>query len=198
VNSLSRRSFLATASGTAAAIFTGKSRADYAGDSFSPSNDLPAELTPLVKQKRTAILDAMAQHDIPGAAVSLIYKGKAVWTEGFGVTDRIAGRPVNTRTIFSIQSTTKNITATAILLAVQKGILNLDRPITTYLPGFSVNSRFESAPQEKMTLRLLLSHTAGFTHEAPIGNNFLCRGTLFDDGLSELFDVVPGSGSRML
>ncbi len=63
------------------------------------------------------------------------------------------------------------MTAAAIMLAVQRGLLDLDKPIAAYLPDFTVNSRFEAKPQAKMTLRHLLSHRAGFTHEAPIGNN---------------------------
>jgi CubicO group peptidase (beta-lactamase class C family) len=50
--------------------------------------------------------------------------------------------------------------------------LDLDVPIGEYVPEFTVQSRFEAAPQEKITLRQLLSHRAGFTHEAPIGNNY--------------------------
>ncbi len=75
-------------------------------------------------------------------------------------------------TIFSIQSTSKNITAVATLLAVQHGLLDLDVPIAAYLPDFGVQSRFEAVPQGKITLRLLLSHHAGLTHEAPVGNNY--------------------------
>jgi len=48
----------------------------------------------------------------------------------------------------------------------------LDVPITTYLPGFTVHSAFEPHPERRITLRMLLGHTAGFTHEAPIGNNY--------------------------
>jgi len=92
--------------------------------------------------------------------------------EGFGVTDRPSGRPVQVDTIFSIQSTSKNLTAAAMLIAVQAGIVDLDEPITSYVPDFVVRSRFESAPQKRITLRLLLSHRAGFTHEAPVGNNY--------------------------
>jgi CubicO group peptidase (beta-lactamase class C family) len=79
---------------------------------------------------------------------------------------------VDLDTIFSIQSTSKNISATAIMLAVQRGRLDLDTPIVTWLPDFTVRSRFESSPERKITLRHLLSHRAGFTHEAPVGNNF--------------------------
>jgi CubicO group peptidase (beta-lactamase class C family) len=133
--------------------------------------DVPPDLQSLVAPERKNIVDTMATEDIPGAAVCLIHEGKS-WIEGFGVTDRVSNRHVSAETLFSIQSTSKNLTATAIMLAVQRELLNLDQPITTYLPDFSVQSRFEPVPQQKMTLRLLLSHRAGFTHEAPVGNNY--------------------------
>jgi CubicO group peptidase (beta-lactamase class C family) len=166
---LSRRSFLAACS---AATLVAPWNAVRAMESSAPKDGFPANLEPLVDRKRKAIEQAMAKDGIPGGAIALIYQGRVVWTEGFGVTDRASARPVDARTIFSVQSTSKHFTATAIMLAVQKGMLELDEPITTYLPDFTVHSRFERAPQKKMTLRLLLSHRAGFTHEAPLGNNY--------------------------
>ena len=56
------------------------------------------------------------------------------------------------------------------LLAVQDELVNLDTPITAYIPDFTVNSRFKYRPEQRITLRHLLNHTAGFTHEAPMGN----------------------------
>ena len=132
----------------------------------------PAELQSLISRERDSILAAMARDDVPGAAVCLFYQGKPAWVEGLGITDADSRRRVGAGTAFSIQSTSKNFTATAIMLAVQSGTLDLDKPITNYLEDFTVQSRFEALPQRKMTLRLLLSHRAGFTHEAPIGNNF--------------------------
>lgn len=166
---LSRRSFLAACSAATLVAPWNESRAM---ENSAPKDGLPASLGPLVDRKRKAIQEAMAKDEIPGGAVALVYEGKVVWTEGFGVTGRASARPVDAQTIFSVQSTSKHFTATAIMLAVQKGMLALDAPITTYLPDFAVHSRFESDPQKKMTLRLLLSHRAGFTHEAPVGNNY--------------------------
>jgi CubicO group peptidase (beta-lactamase class C family) len=113
---------------------------------------VPPELQTLIAPERSNILGTLASEDIPGAAICLINEGKA-WTEGFGVTDRVSNRRVSAGTIFSIQSTSKNLTATAIMLAVQRGFLDLDRPITSYVPEFTVQSRFqlawvEAAPQE--------------------------------------------------
>ncbi len=126
----------------------------------------------MIERERRRIRAAMQADDIAGAAVCLLHRGNAVWTEGFGVTDKDSNRPIGPGTVFSIQSTSKNMTAMAILRAVQHGLLDIDAPINSYLPDFTVQSRFESAPERKMTLRLLLSHRAGFTHEAPVGNNY--------------------------
>jgi CubicO group peptidase (beta-lactamase class C family) len=108
--------------------------------------DAPPDLQSLVVPERRKVLESMRREDIPGAAVCLIHEGKA-WIEGFGVTDRGSNRRVSTDTIFSIQSTSKNFTATAILLAVQRGLLDLDQPISAYLSDFTVQSRFEPVPQ---------------------------------------------------
>lgn len=166
-----RRSFVIGVAGAAAAAGFPLCRgASAAGATALIEAD--AQLRALIDRERTKILATMEKENIPGAAVCLVYDGKPVWIEGFGVTDRKSERRVSMDTIFSIQSTSKNMTTTAVMLAVQRGLLDLDKPITTWLPGFSVNSRFESKPQDKMTLRHLVSNRAGFTHEAPIGNNY--------------------------
>ena len=75
------------------------------------------------------------------------------------------------------------------MLAVQDGLLDLDEPITTYLPDFTVNSRWESQPQRQITLRHLLNHTAGFTHEAPVGNNYDPASPSWDTHLAGIPDT---------
>lgn len=166
----SRRSFIVGAGWTAAASVCALGQRTGAAESTSRS-EVPPELQSLVAPERRNVIENMAREDIPGAAVCLIRERDA-WIEGFGVTDRGSSRRVSTDTIFSIQSTSKNLTATAVMLAVQRGLLDLDQPIATYLPDLTVQSRFEPKPQQKMTLRHLLSHRAGFTHEAPVGNNY--------------------------
>lgn len=161
-----RRSLLAAGTTAAAALLA------HRGLGFESSMRVTPDVQELIERERAKILSVMKSDEVPGAAVCLLYQGKAAWLEGFGVTDLKSRRRISTGTIFSIQSTSKNFTATAIMLAVQRGLLDLDTPITAYLPEFRVHSRFESMPQDKMTLRLLLSHRAGFTHEAPVGNNY--------------------------
>lgn len=96
------------------------------------------------------------------------------------------GYPINSETLFSIQSMSKNITALAVMKGVQNGLLDLDAPISDYLPGFKINSCFEDNPEEKITLGMLLSNTAGFTHEAPVGNNYDFRPVSFADHIESI------------
>jgi len=171
MNQSTRRSFMVGAGCAVAGSIVG-ARRGISAEFGTTRADIAPELRELIENERKNILATMAKEDIPGAAVCFIYEGKPVWIEGFGVTDRRSNRAVGTDTIFSIQSTSKNFTTTAIMLAVQRGLLDLDRPITAYVPNFTVNSRFESKPAKKITLRHLLSHRAGFTHEASVGNNY--------------------------
>ena len=125
----------------------------------------------VIAKYQARIPELMAEQHIPGLAIALVDGDTVLWTEGFGHTDGDGSAPVTTDTIFSVQSMSKAFTATAVMRAVQAGRLDLDLPITTYLPDFTVHSALEPHPEQKITLRMLLSHTAGFTHEAPVGNN---------------------------
>jgi CubicO group peptidase (beta-lactamase class C family) len=139
----------------------------------SPRPALAADdpVATVVARYREQIPELMIEQRVPGLAVSLVDADQALWVEGFGHLDGPDSAPVTPDTVFSVQSMSKLFTATAVMQAVAGGRLDLDEPITTYLPDFTVHSAFEEHPERRTTLRMLLSHTAGFTHEAPIGNN---------------------------
>jgi CubicO group peptidase (beta-lactamase class C family) len=123
----------------------------------------------VIARYRERIPELMAQQGMPGLAVALVDGDRALWVEDFGYRDRPGGAPVTVDTIFSVESMSKLFTATAVMQAVGAGHVGLDEPITAYLPEFTLHSAFEEHPERKITLRMLLSHTAGFTHEAPLG-----------------------------
>lgn len=132
----------------------------------------PSRLTQVIKKYQQEIPQKMRQEKIPGLAIAIVDAQRVLWMKGFGFTNKEQKRPITTDTIFSIQSTSKTITSTAIMIAVQQGLLDLDQPVKKYLPSFTINSREEKNPAQHLTLRQLLSHTGGLTHEAPVGNNF--------------------------
>lgn len=127
--------------------------------------ELGAELTPIIQRRR-------AEELIPGLALGIVDGHGRTWSAGFGTLAEGDPRPVETTTMFSVQSMSKLITASAILTAVDRGLVSLESTVSELLPGFAVRSGFQSAPERTMTLRSLLHHTAGFTHEAPVGSNY--------------------------
>jgi CubicO group peptidase (beta-lactamase class C family) len=119
---------------------------------------------------RQRIPEIMAEDKVPGLSLALVDRDGIRWAAGFGYTDYDLKTPVTTETIFAICSISKTITATAVMIAVQDGLVELDVPIIEYWPQFTVNSRFEENPQKKITMRHLLSHTSGIARSAPVGN----------------------------
>jgi CubicO group peptidase (beta-lactamase class C family) len=126
----------------------------------------------VVAELQQRVPGLLEEHRLPGIAIGICDADATVWLAGFGST-RTGGLPIDGGTRFSVQSCSKMYTATAVLLAVQQGLVDLDAPILLYLPEFRVNSAFEEHPERRITLRHLLGHTAGFTHEAPVGSNYL-------------------------
>jgi CubicO group peptidase (beta-lactamase class C family) len=138
----------------------------------------------IIAATREKIPGIMARDNIPGLAVVLVDETGVLWAEGFGYTDDTGGTPVTPDTIFSLQSMSKSFTALAALMAVQDGLVDLATPVSAYLPEYQVNSIFEERPLDKITLADLLSHTAGFPHEAPVGGNYTAGGSFEEHVLS--------------
>ena len=149
--------------------------------------DDPA-IVEVVDRHLMALPDAMDAAGLGALSVAIVDTRGPVILEAFGAIDDAGEVATTVDTIFSQQSISKTFTATAVLRAVQAGKLDLDESILTYLPDFRVNSSFEERPERRMTLRHLLSHRAGFAHEAPIGNNYRAEFSSFQahvDSISE-------------
>jgi CubicO group peptidase (beta-lactamase class C family) len=104
------------------------------------------------------IPDAMARHKVPGVALGIVCAGRE-FMKGFGVTSVRHPLPVDEKTLFQIGSTTKTFTATAVMRLVEDGKLELDDPIRSYLPDFTMRDREVTA---QLTMRHLLTHTGGW------------------------------------
>lgn len=133
------------------------------------------EVKALIDECRVAIQTEMKKTNTPGLSIAIIWDRKPIWIESFGSIDKTGKKKVTNKTIFSIQSLSKQITTVAILTAVQDGILDLDVTISKYLPDYTLNSRFEERPQDKITLRHLLCHKAGLAHNLPDVNTVEAR-----------------------
>ena len=122
-----------------------------------------------VGEKYNYLKQILKENNIDGIAAAFFTKDEIIWKECLGKSTY--NKPINDSTLFGICSISKNFTSLAVMFAVQDGLLDLDKPIINYLPNFTVNSCYEESPEDKISLRMMLSNTAGFTHEAPKGNN---------------------------
>lgn len=165
-------SAVGTAASVAAAMLLVIPSLGARASSPPPVPSIDAGSAAVIARYQARIPELMAEQGVPGIAIAVVDGDHVLWAQGFGSSARHDGTPVTTDTIFSVQSMSKLFTATAVMQAVGEGRLDLDMPITAYLPSFTVHSAFEANPEQKITLRMLLSHTAGFTHEAPVGSNY--------------------------
>ncbi|MBQ1540742.1 MAG: serine hydrolase [Caulobacteraceae bacterium] len=128
----------------------------------SPILDDVTTLAPFVDGVMTA---QMEQWKIPGAVIVIVKDGKTLLAKGYGYADVEKGARVNPdKSLFRIASTTKLFTWTAVMQLVEQGRLNLDADVNTYLKSFKIPATYA----KPVTLRSLLTHTAGF-EEGSVG-----------------------------
>jgi CubicO group peptidase (beta-lactamase class C family) len=97
----------------------------------------------------------MQRQHIPGVALLVSRGGKIVQAEGFGLSNVELQVPVKPETVFQSGSVGKQFTATAVMMLVEEGKVGLEDPLTKYFPD-------APASWKQVTVRELLSHTAGF------------------------------------
>jgi CubicO group peptidase (beta-lactamase class C family) len=100
----------------------------------------------------------MKKHSLPGATVVVVHGGEVVHSRGYGYADVEAGRPFDAGTsVFRTASVSKLFTATAVMQLVEQGRIDLDADVNRYL-----DFRVPDTYPEPITMRHLLTHTAGF------------------------------------
>ncbi|MHA7871397.1 MAG: serine hydrolase domain-containing protein [Hyphococcus sp.] len=101
----------------------------------------------------------MRAHDIPGVSLSVVRDGRTLFAKGYGVADAAATRPVSgEETLFRIGSVSKTFIWTAVMMLVERGQINLEADVNTYLKGLQIPEKF-NAP---ITMNDLMAHRAGF------------------------------------
>jgi len=130
---------------------------------------------------RWYILRAMRKAGLPALSIALVDDQQLIWAEGFGYADRERRVAATPETVYQIGSITKVVNALAVMQLVAQGRMHLDRPITDYLPEFSMHSRWPRAAP--ITPRALLCHHAGLP-------TYLLKGFFSDRSLTDLLHVL--------
>lgn len=120
-----------------------------------------ADIDQFVKQLDERIPQLLHDFIVPGTAIAIIENGEIVLKKGYGVANAQTQEKVTNSTGFNIGSISKTVAAWGVLKLVQEGKIDLDAPAEKYLTRWHLpDSEFDA---NKVTIRRLLSHTAGLS-----------------------------------
>ncbi len=123
----------------------------------------------------------MEKHHIPGLSLLVSRDGKPIRAQGYGLANVELQVPVKPETVFQSGSVGKQFTATVVMMLVEEGKINLEDPLTKFFPD-------APAAWKQVTVRELLSHTAGFT-DYPKDFNF--RRDYTEDEVLKIVEGIP-------
>lgn len=110
----------------------------------------------------TKLAERMKALHIPAVSIAVFDDYRIVWAEAYGIADTSTQQPLSERTLFQAGSISKSVNALAVLRAVADGKLDLDAPVNQQLRSWKLPDN-ELTRDSPVTLRRLLSHTAGTT-----------------------------------
>jgi CubicO group peptidase (beta-lactamase class C family) len=116
---------------------------------------LQAQSSPTTATVADYVNAEMQRQHIPGLSLLVVKDGTTVLAQGFGLSNVELQVPVKPETVFQSGSMGKQFTAMAVMMLVEEGKVGLDDPLTKYFPE-------APAAWKEVTVRELLSHTAGF------------------------------------
>lgn len=133
---------------------------------------LDATLTPFINE-------VMQAYDLPGFAIGIVKDNEIVYARGFGYKNIDTKKPVTTTTLFHLASISKPFVATAIMQLVEQGKIDLEAPVTAYLPYF----KLDDERYANITIQQMLSHISGM----PDVQDYEWNNPQYDEGALERY-----------
>lgn len=109
----------------------------------------------------------MKKYNVTGLSIALVDDQKVVWAEGFGYADKANNVSATPDTVYRVGSISKLFTATATMQLAEQGKIDIDKPLQTCLPEFSMKSRFPDAGP--ITPRSIMTHHSGLPSDLQKG-----------------------------
>ncbi|HEY3458827.1 MAG TPA: serine hydrolase domain-containing protein [Bryobacteraceae bacterium] len=123
---------------------------------------LPAVVIKGRPVRHASILERMKALNVRGVSIAVVNNYEIEWAKGYGFADLESKRPVEVTTLFQAGSISKPVAAVAAMKMVEKGIFALNQDINTFLKTWKLPDN-EFTKDKKVTLREILSHSAGLT-----------------------------------
>jgi CubicO group peptidase (beta-lactamase class C family) len=125
-------------------------------DGLLPDNVIKGQTLPQMK-----LLERMKYYETPGVSIAVINNFRLEWARGYGVRAQGSSEPVTSDSLFQAASISKPVTALMAMVLVQQSKLNLDEDVNQKLVSWKVPDN-EFTRERKVSLRGILTHTAGF------------------------------------
>src|SRR5215510_7779744 len=107
-------------------------------------------------QLEALITEEMQKTGVPGIAIAIVFRDKAIYLKGYGVRDVGTRQPVDPDTVFQLASVSKPLGSTVIAGLVSDGIVKWDDPIIKYDPDFAMDNPYLT---RNVTIRDMYSHS---------------------------------------
>lgn len=124
-----------------------------------PTELIPGNYSYLKEYMAWFVQKEMKKNNVTGISVALVDDQQVIWSEGFGFADKEAGIRAGGDTVYRVGSISKLFTTMAALQLSEQGKLDLDMPLSTYVPNFSIRSRFAGA--KPISPRNIMTHHSG-------------------------------------
>ena len=152
-----------------------------------PKIDPPDTYLEVTRRLEPWLAAELQQKGIPALSIALVDDQKIVWARGFGFADVAKQIPATANTVYRVGSVSKLFTDLAVMQLVEQGKLDLDKPVSDYVPEFAPKNPFKGP----ITLRQLMSHRSGLVREPPVGH-------YFDPAAPALIEVVRSLATTTL
>lgn len=125
------------------------------------------------------IEQAMTEHSIPGITLVIVTDRAPAYVRAYGVSSLATQEPLQTNALFHLASVTKLFVGTALMQLAERGQLDLEATVASYLPYFSLSDVRAS----QLTIRQLMTHTSGM----PDTDDYGWETPEYDDGALERY-----------
>ncbi len=131
------------------------------------------------------IRELMEVQGLPAVSIAVVEGPRVVWARGFGLAKSKEGVAATASTVYRVGSVSKLFTDMAVMQLVEEGKLDLDAPVSRYLPGFAPRNPFG----KPITVRQMMSHRSGLVRESPVGHYFDPTSPSINDSVRSLNDT---------
>jgi serine beta-lactamase-like protein LACTB len=142
----------------------------------------PKKYADAVGRIEKLVLQELDGKQLPALSIAIIDDQTTAWAKGFGFADAAKKIPATAETVYRVGSVSKLFTDIGVMQLVEAGKLDLDAPVTRYLPSFTPKNPFE----KPITLRQLMTHRAGLVREPSVGSYFDNANTSLEKTITSL------------